>query len=258
MTRLFLALAFFSTSIPAQGFDHSHRAWDVLVNKHVLLVSGNNASQVRYTEFAKDRAALKGYLDSLSGVAEAEFKGWSKPQQMAFLINAYNAFTVELILANYPVKSIKDIGSDLFNNRWKKKFFKLLGQDSYLDQIEHEILRKPGNYNEPRVHFAVNCASIGCPMLREEAYAADRLEAQLEQQTARFLSDRSRNRLAGGKLEVSKIFDWFKEDFAPREKFFAPYANLLAGSPAERMLIAGGKAPISHLDYDWTLNDVLK
>jgi hypothetical protein len=249
----------FAPAVWAQGYDHAHKAWDGLLKKHVVLVSGNNASQVRYADFAKDRAALKGYLDSLSGVAEAEFKGWSKMQQMAFLINAYNAFTVELILANYPVKSIKDIGSDLFNNRWKKKFFKLLGQDSYLDQIEHEILRKPGNYNEPRVHFAVNCASIGCPMLREEAYTAAALEAQLEQQTARFLSDRSRNRFSGGpvggKLEVSKIFDWFREDFAPREKFFARYANLLADSPADRMLIAEGKAPIAHLDYDWTLND---
>jgi hypothetical protein len=249
----------FAPAVWAQGYDHAHKAWDVLLKKHVALVSGNNASQVRYADFAKDRAALKGYLDSLSGVAEAEFKGWSKTQQMAFLINAYNAFTVELILANYPVKSIKDIGSDLFNNRWKKKFFKLFGQDSYLDQIEHEILRKPGNYNEPRLHFAVNCASIGCPMLREEAYTAAALEAQLEQQTARFLSDRGRNRFsggpAGGKLEISKIFDWFREDFAPREKFFARYANLLADSPADRMLIAEGKAPIAHMDYDWTLND---
>ena len=202
MTELFLALAFFSTSVLAQGFDHSHQAWDALVKKHVLPVSGGNASQVRYAEFAKDRAALKGNLDALSGVAEAEFKGWSKPQQMAFLINAYNAFTVELILANYPVKSIRDIGSEPFSNRWKKKFFRLFGRDSYLDQIEHEILRKPGNYDEPRVHFAVNCASIGCPMLREEAYVAGRLEAQLEEQTRRFLSDRSRNRFSGGAQRI--------------------------------------------------------
>ena len=262
MTELFLALAFFSTPVLAQGFDHSHQAWDALVKKHVLPVSGGNASQVRYAEFAKDRAALKGNLDALSGVAEAEFKGWSKPQQMAFLINAYNAFTVELILANYPVKSIRDIGGEPFSNRWKKKFFRLFGRDSYLDQIEHEMLRKPGAYNEPRVHFALNCASIGCPMLREEAYVAGRLEAQLEEQARRFLSDRSRNRFsggpAGGRLEVSKIFDWFKEDFAPRGKFFARYANLLADSAADRMLIAEGRLPISHLDYDWALNDVRK
>lgn len=249
-----------------QGFDHAHKAWDALARKHVVLSAGGSISQVRYAEFAKDRAALKVYLDALSGVAEADFKGWSKPQQMAFLINAYNAFTVELILANYPVKSIKDIGNDLFSNRWKKKFFRLLGQESYLDQIEHEILRKPGSYNEPRVHFAVNCASIGCPMLREEAYVAERLEAQLEEQTRRFLSDRTRNRVgAGGRLEVSKIFDWFKEDWTSgyqgirsREQYFAKYAKLLSDDPAQQQQVAEGKAPLSFLDYDWTLNDVRK
>jgi Protein of unknown function, DUF547 len=221
-------------------------------------------TQVRYADFARDRAALKSYLDALSGVSGAEFKGWAKPRQMAFLINAYNAFTVELILAHYPVKSIKDIGSDLFNNRWKRRFFKLLGQDSYLDQIEHEILRKPGNYDEPRVHFAVNCASIGCPMLREEAFVAERLEAQLEEQTVRFLSDRTRNRVsAQGRLEVSKIFDWFKEDWTSgyqgiksRESYFAKYARLLTDSAEHQKLVAEGRAPISFLDYDWTLNDL--
>ena len=247
-----------------QGVDPAHKTWDGLLKKHVVLTAGGSASQVRYAEFAKDRAALKAYLDALSGVADTEFKGWPRAQQMAFLINAYNAFTVELILANYPLKSIKDLGSDLFNNRWKKKFFKLLGQDSYLDQIEHEILRKPGSYNEPRVHYAINCAAIGCPMLREEAYVAERLEAQLEEQAVRFLSDRSRNRVsAQGKLEVSKIFDWFKEDWSSgyqgiqsREKYFAKYAKLLTDNPDHQKLVAEGKTPLAFLDYDWTLNDV--
>ena len=246
-----------------QGFDHSHKAWDALVGKHVVLVAGGNASQLRYADFAKERAALKAYLDALSGVSAAQFAAWTREQRMAFLINAYNAFTVELILANYPVKSIKDIGSDLFNNRWKKKFFRLLGEESYLDRIEHEILRKPGSYDEPRLHFALNCASIGCPMLREEAYVAQRLEAQLEQQAVRFLSDRSRNRMgAQGRLELSKIFDWFKEDWssgyqgiASREKYFAKYAKLLSDDPAQQKLVAEGKAPLGFLDYDWTLND---
>ena len=258
MRKLGFLLLFLAGSALAQGFDHSHQALDSLLKKHVVLVDGGKASQVRYVEFARDRAALKAYLDALSAVPEADFRGWTKPQQMAFLINAYNGYTVELILANYPLKSIKDIGSDVFSNRWKKKFFKLFGQDSYLDQIEHEMLRKPGAYNEPRVHFAVNCASIGCPMLREEAFVAERLEAQLEEQARRFLSDRSRNRLAAGRLEVSKIFDWFKEDFGVRERFFAKYAAQLAGGAEEQKLVADGKAPLSFLDYDWTLNDARK
>ena len=256
--KLGFLLLFLAGSALAQGFDHSHKALDSLLKKHVVLVDGGKASQVRYVEFAKDRAALKSYLDALSAVPEADFRGWTKPQQMAFLINAYNGYTVELILANYPLKSIKDIGSDVFSNRWKKKFFKLLGQDSYLDQIEHEMLRKPGAYNEPRVHFAVNCASIGCPMLREEAFVAERLEAQLEEQARRFLSDRSRNRLAAGRLEVSKIFDWFKEDFGVRERFFAKYAAQLTDGAEQQKLVADGKAPLSFLDYDWTLNDARK
>jgi hypothetical protein len=242
---LLCGLLFFSNFGLAQGFDQSHAAWSALLKKHVVVLQGGKSSQVRYAAFAKDRTALKAYLDTLSGVKEAEFRNWSKPQRMAFLINAYNAFTVELILAHYPVKSIKDIGSDLFNNRWKMMFFKLFGQDSSLDQIEHDMLRKPGAYDEPRVHFALNCASIGCPMLREEAYVAERLEHQLEEQARRFLSDPARNRYANGRLEVSKIFDWYKEDFAPREKFFARYADALGGTSKE----------ILFLDYNWALND---
>jgi len=258
MTRLFLALVFFSTSALAQGFDHAHKAWDALVKKHVQLIAGNNASQVRYADFANDRAALKSYLDALSGVAEAEFNGWSKPQQIAFLINAYNAFTVEKILTRFPgIKSIWDFGK-LFGNPFKDDFFMLLGRKFTLDGIEHETLRKPGAYDEPRVHFAVNCAAIGCPMLREEAFVAARLDAQLEEQARRFLADRSRNRLAGGRLEVSKIFDWFKEDFGVRERFFAAYAAQLADGVQEQKLISEGKAPLSFLDYDWALNDARK
>ena len=102
-----------------QGLDHAHKAWTALLQKHVVLVADGRTSQVRYAAFSKDRAALKAYLDGLSAVTDVEFRAWSKPQQMAFLINAYNGYTVELILAHYPVKSIKDIGNDLFSNRWK-------------------------------------------------------------------------------------------------------------------------------------------
>jgi hypothetical protein len=244
--------------VNAQGFDHAHKAWDALVKKHVVVLQGGKASQVRYADFAKDRAALKAYLDSLSKVTEAQFNGWPKAERMAFLINAYNAFTVEKILTRYPgLKSIRDFGT-VFGNPWKDKFFTLFGRESWLDQVEHEMLRKPGAYNEPRVHYAVNCASIGCPMLREEAFVADRLEAQLEEQAVRFLSDRSRNRFEAGKLEVSKIFDWFKEDFGVREQYFARYARLLADAPEAQKLVAEARAPLAFLEYDWTLNDVVR
>jgi hypothetical protein len=193
---------------------------------------------------------------------------------MAFLINAYNAYTVEKILTRYPnIKSIRDFGK-IFGNPFKDKFFTLLGREFSLDMIEHETLRKPGAYNEPRVHFAVNCASVACPMLREEPYVAGRLDAQLEEQTRRFLSDHTRNRYnpQDNTLEVSEIFKWFSEDWtsgyrgfdgkAPamqsREQFFAKYAALLAGQPAHQNAVSERKAGISHLDYDWSLNDVKK
>jgi hypothetical protein len=263
-------------ALPAGGvqaqFDHEHAAWTALLKKHVVLTDGGKSSQVRYGGFQQDRAALKSYLGALSKVTQQEFNGWGKAQQAAFLINAYNAYTVEKILTRYPdIRSIWDFGK-VFGNPFKDRFFTLLGQESSLDQIEHETLRKPGAYDEPRVHFAVNCASIGCPMLREEAYVAGRLDAQLEEQARRFLSDRSRNRYnaADGRLEVSKIFDWFKEDWTSgyrgfdgkrepirsREQYFAGYAALLADRPEHRKLVDEQKAAIRFLDYDWNLNDV--
>jgi len=272
---LILALLLFvltAGSASAQGFDHEHKAWSSLLRKHVVLIEEGRASQVRYAALMQDRDSLKAYLDSLSKVTQAEFDSWSKPQRMAFLINAYNAFTAEKVLTRYPnIKSIWDFGK-VFGNPFKDRFFTLLGREFTLDAIEHETLRKPGAYDEPRVHFAVNCASVGCPMLREEAYTAARLEAQLEEQTRRFLSDRSRNRYNAetGRLEVSRIFDWFKEDWSSgyrgfegksepvrsREQFFARYAALLASDAAHRKAIEDRKAPMSFLDYDWTLNDI--
>ena len=262
---LFLLLVSLPLFAMAQTFDHAHKSWDALLKKHVVLISGGKSSQLDYAGMAKDREALKAYLGMLSKVSEAEFNGWSKPQRMAFLINAYNAFTVEKILTRYPnIKSIWDFGK-VFGNPFKDEFFTLLGRKFSLDGIEHETLRKPGAYDEPRVHFAVNCASIGCPMLREEAYLADKLDAQLEQQAQRFLSDATRNRAAGGKLEVSMIFNWFKGDWQSgyqgiqsREQYFGKYAKLLSEDPAQQKIVADGKAPISHLEYDWSLNDARK
>lgn len=261
-------------SAAAQGFDHGHAAWTALLQRHVMLVDGGKSSQLRYSGMLGDRAALAGYLDSLSKTTQAEFDGWSKAQQMAFLINAYNAHAVEKILTRYPaIKSIWDFGR-VFGNPFKDRYILLLGRGFTLDAIEHEVLRKPGAYDEPRVHFAVNCASVGCPMLREEAYVAARLDAQLEEQARRFLGDRSRNRYQAesGRLEVSRIFDWFKEDWtsgyrgyegrtapsASREQYFAAYAALLADRPEHRKLIEERKVPIRFLDYDWTLNDAMK
>jgi hypothetical protein len=247
-------------------FDHGHATWAQLLKKHVVVVDGGKASQVRYAEFQQDRAQLKAYLDTAAKVSATEYKGWNKSQQLAFLINVYNAATVEKILTRYPnIKSIWDFGK-VFGNPFKDRFIRLLDTEMSLDNIEHDTIRAEGAFNDPRIHFAVNCASIGCPMLREEPYVAERLDAQLEQQTVRFLSDRTRNRYnpTAKALEVSKIFDaspWYGGDFrrgwkgyATLESFFAKHAAVLADKPEDQQLIRDQKAAIKHLDYDWALN----
>jgi len=251
----------------ALAFDHSHAEWTALLRKHVVWTENGHASHVRYAGFQGDRETLNGYLASVSAVSRLEFDGWTKPQQLAFLINAYNAFTIEKVLTRYPkLKSIRDFGT-FVGNPWKDKFFTLLGTPTSLDGIEHDTIRKPGSYDDPRIHFAVNCASIGCPALRNEAYVGDRLDAQLDDQTKRFLSDRTRNRYAptSNTTEVSKIFDWYGSDFRSGYRgigslsaFLARYAGDLADKPEDQQSIRDDKAKIVFLDYDWALNDARK
>lgn len=251
--------AAFSQSTPV--WDTRYEAWDALLRKHVRWLPDGKQSRVDYKGLAQDRAALQKVLAEWSAVTPAQFAAASPASQMAFLVNAYNGFTLELILTRYPqLKSIKDLGSFL-QGPWKNKFFTLLGEPRHLDWIEHEQLRP--RYNDPRVHAAVNCASIGCPALRPEAFTAERLEAQLEDGMQRFMADRTRNRFADGKLQVSLIFKWFREDFEKGHKgisrledLMARHADQLADSPADREKIRSKNVAISHLDYDWSLNDL--
>jgi uncharacterized protein DUF547 len=258
---LFAILLLLLPGVSIAAFDHSHAQWDALTKKHVVWLSGGHASQADYGGFKTDRKELKSYLDRLSAVTKSEYDGWNRPERLAFLINAYNAYTVELILTAYPkVKSIKDLGS-LISGPWKKRFFSLLDKPRSLDDVEHGMIRAPGAFDEPRIHMAANCASIGCPALRNEAYVAGKLDAQLEDSVVRFLSDRSRNRFnpQNGRLEVSKIFDWYGKDFAARsgsvEAWLAQYADKLAGEPKYQQTIRDKKAKLDFLDYDWALND---
>jgi hypothetical protein len=250
-------------SLAQAAFDHS--AWDGLLKQHVVSITNGSASQVDYAAMAKDRGKLKAYLGALSAVPRATFDAWSKNEQLAFLINAYNAWTVELVLTKYPdLESIKDLGS-LLQSPWKKKFIALLGETLSLDNIEQDLIRGSGRYNEPRIHFAVNCASIGCPALRSEALTADKLAQQLDASAKAFLSDRSRNRLAGGKLEVSSIFKWYREDFErgwqnyqSLQQFFTDYAGALGLSADDVQKLQSKSLSITFLDYNWRLNSVKK
>jgi hypothetical protein len=254
------------TAVWAQ-FDHTHAAWTALLKKHVVLIDSGKASQIRYAGMAADRTQLKNYLELLAKVSDAEFKSWNKNQQLAFLINAYNANMVEKILLRYPnIKSVWDYGR-LIGNPFKDNFISLFGRKLTLDNIEHDNIRAKDVYDDPRIHMAVNCASVGCPMLREEAFTGDKIDVQLEEQVVRFLSDKSRNRYnaANNALEVSEIFKWYSVDFTSglkgiksREQFFAKYASLLTDNAEHQKFIRDGKAEIRHLDYDWSLNDAKK
>lgn len=247
----------------AAAFEHDHAAWSGLLRAHVQWNAAGTATTVDYAGLARDRAALGRYLASLSAVQQPEFERWNRAQQRAFLINAYNAWTVELILGAEPgLASIRDLGS-LFSSPWKKRFLQLFGQPESLDGIEHERLRCAADFDEPRIHFAVNCASVGCPALRPEAYRGDDLDAQLEDQTRRFLRDRTRNRWERdeGTLYLSRIFDWYADDFAlafrggrSRGEFLSHYADELGMRAEEATALAAGDLEIEFLDYDWALN----
>jgi hypothetical protein len=253
---LVLVCGLLAAPVARAAFDHEHRAWTALLARHVVVLDQGRSSRVRYAGFANDRAALRAYLGTLGAVSEADYRIFSREQQIAFLVNAYNAQMVEKVLTRYPdIRSVWDFGK-VFGNPFKDRFFTLLGRPMSLDGIEHDLLRAPGAFDEPRIHFAVNCASIGCPMLREEAYVAERLDRQLDEQTRRFLGDRTRNRVdaAAGTLEVSRIFDWYGKDFGSVPAWLGERAALLTDVPAEQARLRAGALRLSFLDYDWALN----
>ena len=241
--------------------DFNHSTWDSLLNKNVTMTNGGKASVVNYNGMKADQSKLDSYMAATSKVSQSEFNGWRKDEQLAFLINVYNAGTVELVLTKYPnIKSIKDIGG-IFGSPWKQDFVTLLGKKRSLDDIEHNLIRGSKRYNEPRIHFAVNCASIGCPALLNDAFTGRKLDKQLEQVTSKFLADSSRNRLKGNTLEVSPIFKWYKEDFETSwrgtnnlEGFLARYSSSLGLNKSQTTDLKAGKMKIGYTDYNWSLN----
>lgn len=239
----------------ASPFDHG--VWDGLLQRHVQPIGGGVSTEVDYAGMARERARLQGYLDALAAVPESDFRRWPEDERLAFLINAYNAWTVELVLSAWPeLDSIKDLGS-LLESPWKRRFIPLLGRTRSLDDIEHRMIRAKGIYDEPRIHFAVNCASVGCPALRSEAYTAAALDAQLSDATRRFLGDRTRNRAADARLEISNIFKWYGKDFdrvGGLRSFLAEQSDALGLTAEQLRALQAGALEITFLDYDWRLN----
>lgn len=263
MARIFLLLALLLLAVAARAAPFDHSSWDTLLRAHVRVMQGGRVSQVDYAGLTTKKNQLADYLQQMATVRLEDFDGWTKDDQLAFLLNAYNAWTVQLILGKYPnLESIKDLGS-LFQSPWKKKFIPLLGETRSLDDIEHGLIRGSGRYQDPRIHFAANCASIGCPALRAEAFLGAELDQQLEESTSHFLGDRSRNRLNGSVLELSSIFKWYGDDFANGWKSFTTLSSFLAGyaeslglSQEDVRALTAGEIKIEFLDYDWRLNDV--
>ena len=256
-------VALMTTSLVQSAEPFNYADWDRLLQRHVVEINHGRASQVNYAGILAEHDKLTRILENMAQVPRANFNSWSNPAQLAFLINAYNAWTLELILSQYPeLDSIKDLGS-FFRSPWKREFVNFLGEIRSLDEIEHQLIRGSKRYNEPRIHFAVNCASIGCPALRNKAYRGEILESQLETATRLFLADRSRNRLTAESLQLSAIFKWYRDDFESGwrgieslEQFIAAYADTMTMEADQLQALKGGNLEIKFLDYDWQLNRV--
>lgn len=227
------------------AFDHQYKDYNQLLK--LVVLENQTTSSVNYQLLVQKKSELQKVVDQFEQFSLTEFQSSNEKQRLSFLINAYNLYTLKLITDNYPIKSIKDTGS-LFSSPWKKKIFKLFSEIISLDHIEHELIRK--NFNEARIHFAVNCASIGCPALLAEAFEADKLESQLARSVAKFLGDNSRNRYESSEnvFFISPIFKWYREDF---EKSKGSLLNFLKDYYPE---FKKESAEIEFNDYDWNLN----
>jgi len=198
---------------------------------------------VDYKSLLQNRKQFDDYLLSLSYVKESEYNSWDTNTKLSFLINLYNAATLQLIIDNYPVKSIKDIGN-IFSGPWDKKVVKLFGKKISLDNLEHEIIRK--HFDEPRIHFALVCAAKGCPPLRSEAYIGEKLDLQLSEQVKQYLQssygmvvDYNKNT-----VYLSSIFKWYSEDFNSIDNFIKKYSSVDIANLKKKWI-----------KYDWGLNE---
>lgn len=210
-----------------------HDAWNRLLGKHV-----SAAGKVNYKGFKADQQALDAYLQQLA--ANPPAGTWPRADQMAYWINAYNAFTIDLIVDNYPVSSILKLDG---GKTWDVKRIVLGGKKYSLNQIENEILRP--EFKDARIHFALNCAARSCPPLYNKAFTAKNLERALEQRTRQFVNDARFNAISAGKASVSKIFEWYAADFGDLKTFLNKYANVKLNTGAQ----------IGFQEYIWELNE---
>ncbi len=209
-----------------------HSAWDQLLRKYV-----SQTGTVNYKGFKSDQKALKAYLKELRENPVQE--NWTKAEKMAYWINAYNAFTIQLIVDNYPVSSIMDLHG---GKAWDVEWIELGNKKYTLNNIENDILRP--KYKDARIHFAVNCAARSCPPLLNRAWTAANLERYFEQQAKSFINNSRYNKLSSDAVQISKIFEWYAGDFGNIVDYLNKYAEVKINKNAK----------VSYLEYDWKLN----
>ncbi|MFL0353890.1 DUF547 domain-containing protein [Xanthomarina sp. GH4-25] len=235
-TRTLLTLIIFTLSTVlqlAKAQTVNYNSWNSFLQKHV-----NSNGEVNYKAITSDKQLLQTVLDEFS--KNKPDYTWTKNETLAYWINAYNAFTIKLIINNYPLKSIKDI-----KKPWDQEFISIGKYPMSLNEIEHEILRK---MNEPRIHFAIVCASFSCPKLQNKAFTAKNLDSQLTTATKEFLADKNRNNISENNIEISKIFDWFSKDFTENGtlfEFLNQYSDIQISPNAKKRF----------KDYNWALNE---
>jgi hypothetical protein len=228
---------------PSPASTVNHEIWADLLGKYV------KPGGVDYSGFKAEEDRLDQYLKVLE---DTDPEKLSRNEQYAYYINAYNAWTIKLILSGYPgVKSIKDFGT-ILKSPWQKKWVRINGKVITLDDVEHKILRP--RFKDPRVHFAINCSAASCPPLRPEPYRSQTLDRQLEDSTRAFVNDENSYRLDGNNLFVSRIFKWFSEDF--NEDALGFYLQYAEGDLKEKLAAQKGTLKVKYLHYDWSLNDV--
>jgi hypothetical protein len=263
-----LAAGLMLSSTAVVAFDHQHQMFNQVLNDVVRLSPNKRQTRVDYGLLNKQPEQLNRYLAALSSVKQSEYKLWTDDEQLSFLINAYNAFTLQLINQNYgkfqngKVESIKDLGG-FFSSPWKQSFFTLLEEKHSLDDIEHDMIRVW--FKRPRIHAALVCAAVSCPPLRDQAFVADQLSQQLDDQMRQFLSDDQRNtiNLSDNRVNLSSIFKWYGEDFETGQQGFTSLKDLvklyqadMADSPQQLTWLQKQDFNIRYLDYDWRLNDI--
>ncbi|MBO9509409.1 DUF547 domain-containing protein [Thalassospira sp. A3_1] len=233
-----------------------HSPWQTILDHHLIVVSSGVTKFDYAGAKSSSRTQISGYLAAMQSV---EIDGYSREQQMAFWINLYNAQTVAVVLDHYPVDSIRDINISpgwFSVGPWDKKLLLVEGRSLSLNDVEHRILRPI--WQDPRIHYALNCASIGCPALMATAYDGSRIEEQLDKAALAFIRDERAVRLAedGSGVELSSLFDWYRSDFGKSDAAFSDHLARYAGLEfATWLSVHGVDLPISGYHYDWSLND---